>query len=117
MKERNENSKKQERMKAKDSGNCECENASEGLYLWFSLWREKGALVSGPLIQENMFISHKVFGGGESDFTVSIGWIGQWLENGMEWCSSTCVEVLLANLEPYLRFSEQILFYVIHSQW
>jgi len=40
--------------------------------------------VSGPLIQENMVISHKDFGGGESDFTVSIGWIGQWLENGME---------------------------------
>lgn len=102
-------------MKAKDSRNCECENVSEGFYLWFSLWREKGTLVSGPLIQENMVISHEVFGGGESDFTVSIGWIGHWLENGMEWCSSTSVEVLLTNLEPYLRFSEQIVFYVIHS--
>jgi hypothetical protein len=36
----------------------------------------------------------------------------------MEWGSSTSVEVLLANLEPYLKFSEQILFYVIHSmEW
>ena len=88
------------------------------LYLWFSLWREKCTLVSGPLVQENMFTSHKVFGGGESDFTASIGWIGHWLENGTEWGSSTSVEVLLAYLEPYLKFSEQILIYVIHSmQW
>jgi hypothetical protein len=36
----------------------------------------------------------------------------------VEWGSSTSVEVLLANLEPYMKFSEQILFYVIHSmQW
>lgn len=105
-------------MKDKDSGNCEFENASEGVYLWFSIWREKGTLVSGPLVQENMVISHKVFGGGESDFTASTGWIGHWLKNGMEWGGSTSVEVLLANLEPYLKFSEWILRYVIHSmQW
>lgn len=86
--------------------------------MWFSLWREKGTLVSGPHVQENMVISHKVFGGGESDFTASIDWIGHWLKNGVEWGSSTSVEVLLANLEPYMKFSEQILFYVIHSmQW
>jgi hypothetical protein len=63
-------------MNNKDSGKCECKNASEGLYLWFSLWRQKDTLVSGPLVQETMVISHKVFGGGESGFTASIGWIG-----------------------------------------
>jgi hypothetical protein len=31
-----------------------------------------------------MVISHKVFGGGESDFTASIDWIGHWLKNGVE---------------------------------
>lgn len=118
VKEKKEDSKKQGRMKDKDSWNCKCENGSEGLYLWFSLWREKGALVSGPLVQENMVISHKVFGGGESDFTASIDWIAQWIKNGMEWGRSTSVELLLANLEPHLKFCEQILIYVIHSmQW
>lgn len=68
--------------------------------LWFTQWRQEGALVFGPLVQENV-ISHKVFSGGKSDFTASTGWIGHWLKNVAEWGSWTSGEILLANLEPF----------------
>lgn len=57
---------------------CDYEKVSEALYLWFTQHREKGILISGPILQEKALKFRNELNEGDPTFTVSVGWLDRW---------------------------------------
>lgn len=68
-------SKQQHKKMMKSSKNCKL---NEAMFLWFTQQREKGAPLSGPIIQEKARIMFEKLGENTSEFTASTGWLDKW---------------------------------------
>jgi hypothetical protein len=90
----------------KTAKKCEYERVSEALFQLFIHQREKGMLVTGPLVQEKVMVFRKEFDAGECDFTAAIGWVDHWKKrNGLRQ-PNIWGEDLSAASESLLKFGE-----------
>lgn len=88
-----------ESIKERKSMKCaEYEKVSEALYQWFRVQRDKGAPISGPILQEKALKFYEEFKEeGVSGFTASNGWLDRWKQRYGVKQLSICGEKLSAD--------------------
>nr|XP_016847311.1 PREDICTED: jerky protein homolog-like isoform X1 [Anolis carolinensis] len=86
---------------------CDYEKVSEALYVWFTQSRDKGVLISGPILQQKALHFRKEFNEGDPDFTASVGWLDRWKKRYGIRQLSACGEKLSSNYQEMEAFKKR----------
>lgn len=68
----------EESLNRKNVKKSEFEKTGESLFMWFTQQRQKGAPISGPILQEKALFFRDLLKEGDESFSASVGWLDKW---------------------------------------
>ncbi|XP_023312822.1 jerky protein homolog-like, partial [Anoplophora glabripennis] len=84
------------------------EKLGDALFLWFTQQRDKGAPISGPILQAKALSLRTLFPEETKQFTASQGWLDRWKKRHDIRQLNICGEKLSADSSAVITFKEKI---------
>ncbi|XP_018577088.1 jerky protein homolog-like [Anoplophora glabripennis] len=84
------------------------EKLGDALFLWFTQQRDKGAPISGPILQAKALSLRTLFPEETKQFTASQGWLDRWKKRHDIRQLNICGEKLFADSSAVITFKEKI---------